>query len=135
MRYARFQSKSLLFLDWTMEMHCYIISPSLSDKPPTASVELYCTCSTSFVPAALVSCTFKITVQYTVSYIQSTEWNSTSVSERSESYSLLRVPKKPYSNVPRDILLNISSQAMERVASKDIFCKVLKTNLFKLAYL
>ena len=35
----------------------------------------------SFVQAALGSCTFRITVQDPVSYIQSTEWNSTSVSK------------------------------------------------------
>jgi len=61
------------------------------------------TYNTSFVPAVLASCTFQITEQDPVSYVQSTEWNSTSVS-------------KLYSNVWRKILLNISSQAVERDA-------------------
>ena len=36
------------------------------------------------VQAALASCTFLITVQDPVSYIQSTEWNNTSISKRSD---------------------------------------------------
>jgi len=70
------------------------LSPSLSDKLPTASAELCCTSgdthsqkgtyNTSFVPAALASCTFQIIIQDPVSYVQSTEWNSTSVSKRSD---------------------------------------------------
>ena len=70
------------------------LSLSLSYKPPTASTELCCTFgdthskrriyNTRFVPAALTSCTFQITVQNTVSYIRCIEWNSTSVSKRSD---------------------------------------------------
>jgi len=82
---------------------------------PTASAELGCTSgdthsqkgtyNTSFVSAALASSAFQITVQDLVSSIQSTEWNSTNVSKRSdkkcipvrmlrsESYSLLMVPR------------------------------------------
>ena len=92
-----------------------IYYPPLSDQPPTASTELCCTSgdthsqkgtyNTSFVPAALASRTCQITVKDPVSYIQSTEWNSTNVSKRSdkkcipvrmlrsESYSLLRVSR------------------------------------------
>jgi len=60
-------------------MNCYIISPSLSDKPPTVSAGLCCTSgdthlqkgtyNTSFVPVALASCMFHITVENPVSYI------------------------------------------------------------------
>jgi len=39
---------------------------------------------TSVFPAALAPYTFKITVQDLVSYIQSIEWNSTTVSKRSD---------------------------------------------------
>ena len=42
------------------------------------------TYNTSFVPAALASCMFQITVQDPVSHIQSTECNNTTVSKRSE---------------------------------------------------
>jgi len=42
------------------------------------------TYDTSFVPAALAFYTFQITVQDPVSYIQSTERNSTNVSKRSD---------------------------------------------------
>jgi len=62
-------------------MHYYIISP-LSDQPPTPSEELCCTSgdmhsekrtyNTSFVPAALASCTFQIIVQDPVPYVQRT---------------------------------------------------------------
>ena len=54
----------------------------LFDKLPTANAELRCTSGdTSLVPAALASRTFQITVQDPVSYIESTEWNSTTVSK------------------------------------------------------
>ena len=68
------------------------------------------TYNTSFVPAALASCMFQITVQDPVSYIQCTEWNGTTVFKRfgrkiytsrmlpSESYSPLRIPKKSLTN-------------------------------------
>ena len=42
------------------------------------------TFNTSFVPAALASCTFQMIVQDPVSYIQSIEWNRITVSERSD---------------------------------------------------
>ena len=101
------------------------------------------TYNTSFVSAALASCTFQITVQDSVSYVQSTEWKNINVSKRSdrkyipvrmfrsESYSLLRVPKRHtalrlWNELPNHIKL---------AASKDIFSKVIKTHLFKLAYL
>jgi len=60
----------------------------------TKSAELCCTSgdthsqkgiyNTSFVPAVLASCTFPITVQYPILYTQSTEFNSISVSKRSD---------------------------------------------------
>jgi len=88
-------------------MQCYIIHP-LSDKLHTASAKLCCTSGdthsqkgtdkTSFVPAALSSCTFQITVQYRISYIQSTEWNSNSVSKLSDRN--IYTNEKPYSNIP-----------------------------------
>jgi len=84
------------------------------------------TYNTSFVPAALASCAFQITVQDPVSYIQCIEWNSTTVSKRSDrkiytsENSLIQVlltfegTNKPYSNVWREILP--SSQAVRQVA-------------------
>ena len=89
MRHPRFKSKHLLFLVWTMVMHCYIISLSLS-LSLTNRIQRVQNCdthsrkgtyNTSFIPAALASCTFKITVQDPVSYVQSTEWDSTSISK------------------------------------------------------
>jgi len=63
--------------------------PPISDKPPTPSAQLCCTSddthlqkgtyNTNFVPAALASSTFQITVQDPVSYIQCIEWNSTTI--------------------------------------------------------
>ena len=61
---------------------------------------------------------------------------------RSESYSLLRVPRSHTAmygersfraSAPR--LWNELPNHIKLAASKDIFCKVLKTHLFKLAYL
>ena len=61
---------------------------------------------------------------------------------RSESYSLLRVPrshtemyrKRPFrASAPR--LWNELPNNIKHATNKDIFCKVLKTHLFKLAYL
>jgi len=42
---------------------------------------------------------------------------------RSESYSLLRVPRSHNSNVQREILPSISSRAVERVAKSHKTCK------------
>ena len=136
-------------------MHCYTICPSLWQT----SAELCCgsgythsqkgTYNTSFVPAA----PFQLTLQDPVSYVESTAWNSTSVSKRSdknipvrmlrsESYSLLRVPtchtviygeRSFRASAPR--LRNELPNHLKLAASIDIFCKVLKTHLFKLAYL
>ena len=90
-------------------------------------------------------------------FIHSNEWNSTSISKRSdqkiyttvpvrmpqtESYSLLRVPRSHTASyrersfrtsVPR--LWNKLPNHSKLTTSKDIFCKVLKTDLLKLAYL
>ena len=64
-------------------------------------------------------------IQDPVSYIQSTEWNNTSVSKPSDrniytsENALICVlvifegTKKPYSNVRKEIILSISSQAVE----------------------
>ena len=101
------------------------------------------TYNTSFVPATLASCTFQIIVQDPVSYIQCIEWNNTRVSKRSdhipvrmlrsESYSLLRVPrshtpiygeKSFRASAPR--LWNTLSNHIKIAANKDIFYKVLK---------
>ena len=83
------------------------------------------TYNTSFVPAALASCTFQITVHNPASYIRSTERNSTSVSKRSDPnlYISENAPigvlftfddtKKPHSNVRREILPSISYQGVE----------------------
>ena len=114
-----------------MALHCYIITP-LCDKQLAASAKLCCTFgdrrwlkgtyNTSFVPAALASCRFQITVKDLVSYNQSTEWNSTTVSKRSDpkvctsENVLIRViftfdsTKKSYSNVRKEILPGIFSR-------------------------
>ena len=77
-------------------MHSYIIRrpPPLSDKTPIVNAELCCTsgdmhsqkgtCNASFVPAALASSTIPSTLHDPVSNIQSTEWNRTTVSKRSD---------------------------------------------------
>jgi len=68
-------------------MDCYVLSLylslSLSDKPPTASVELCCKSgdmhsqkdiyTTGLVPVALSSCMFQFTIQDPVSHIQSSK--------------------------------------------------------------
>ena len=113
-------------------------TPIIQNKPPTASAELCCTSgdvhskkgtyNTNFVPAALSTCTFQITIQYPVSYIQCIEWNSSNVSKRSDRkiYTREHAPiwvqftfegtKKAYSNVMREIVQSIISQTVERVA-------------------
>ena len=60
-----------------------IVYPPLFDKPTTASAELlHGWWHASFIPVALPPCTFHFTKQEPVSYIQTTDWNNTSVFKR-----------------------------------------------------
>ena len=129
MRHARLYYKPLLFLDWTLAMHYYIISPPpLSDKQPTESAVCWYslpkgTYNACFVSAAMVSCTFQITKP--VSHNHSTEWNSTAVSKQSDPKVYTSVnariwvlftfdsTKKPQNNIWREIIPSISSQVLE----------------------
>jgi len=143
-------------------MHCYIISPSLwqttySECRTVLHVWWHLkkgTSNTSFVLAALASCTFQIIVQYPVSYIQGTEWNSIILSKWSDmkiynSENVLFwvlftfVGTKSHTAMYREKSFRVSALRLwnelpdhiKLAASRDIFCKVLKTHLFKLAYL
>ena len=130
-------------------MHCYIISP----YPTHPQKGTY---NTSFVTAALTSCTFQITLQNTVSHIKvlsgTTPLYLSDLTQkyipvrllmfRSESYLLLKVPeshtamyveKSFRASVPR--LWNKLPNHIKLVTSKYIFCKVLKPNFLILAYL
>ena len=70
-----------ILLDWTMTMHCYINTlPTPGDTHSQKGTN-----NTSFVTAALASYMFQITVQDPVSHLQSTEWNSITISKRSNS--------------------------------------------------
>jgi len=107
-------------------------------QDPIIYIQL-CVIGTQVMPAALASCTFQITVQHPVSYVQSTEWNSATVSKRSDSKICTseNVPirvlftfdgtKKPHSNVRTEILQNISSQAVERVVKTTLNSQQVKT--------
>jgi len=109
----------------------YNISLSLTNhlqRVQNCAVRLMTRTRKAFCLAALASCTFQIIIQDPVSYLQSTEWNSTIVSKRSDRniYTSENAPiwvlvtfegiKKPYSIVRREILPSISSQAMKRVS-------------------
>ena len=74
------------------------------------------TYNTRFVPPTLSSCRFQVAVQDPISYIQTIEWNSTTVSKRSVLWSIkvytcdihrmftFDGTKKPHSNVQRENL-------------------------------
>ena len=76
----------------TMAIHCYIISPSLTNRLQriqNSAARLVTRTRkrehiTRFIPAPLASSTSQITPQDPVSYIQSTEWNSNTTSKRSD---------------------------------------------------
>ena len=128
---------------------------TLSEKPPTASVELCCTSGdtqlqkgtykTSFVPPVLASCMFQITVEDPVSYIQSTtlsKWSDMKIyiSENAPIWVLFTfegTKKAKQQCTERNSapwLWNKLPNHIKVVAIKDIFDKVSKIHLFKLAY-
>lgn len=79
----------------------------------------------SFIPASLIICTFRITVEDPVLYIQNTEWSRTTSSKRSDmkvhpsktatNWALFdfRVPKGHIAMHGRGDFPNISFQALE----------------------
>jgi len=86
-------STYLLSFVYTKAMACFILPPSLSlsNKPPTLTIEVRCMFgeihsqkeqyNASFVLGTPASPIFKITVQEAIS--ESTEWNSTAISKPS----------------------------------------------------
>ena len=92
------------------------------------------TYNTGFVSAPLAYCTFQITVQDPVSYIQGTERTSMTVfipfdskvytSENTVIWVLFTFEstEKPYSNEWREIFLSISSQIIEQAVKSHQAC-------------
>ena len=128
-----------------MEIHCYITFPSLWQTGYSECrtvLHLWChrltkteTHNTSFVPAALASL-YNIlfhTLKVTVSNIYTTEidliWVLFTFDGIEEPFSIVR------RNLSEHQLPGCGINHMKLAANKEIFCKVLKTHLIKLAYL